>query len=323
MSNPNYNGIATTTIESRTRKLADNVTNNSALMMRMRQKGRVKPFSGGTKILQEIDYLDNTSAGWFSGYDTLTTTPVDPHTAAEYAIKEAYAVVSISGLEMAQNRSKERFIPLLRARVENAERSLGNIMNIGVYSDGTGTSGRQLGGTQLLVATTATSGTVGNINRATATWWRNVSLRSSTDFGAAATSASILDHMGRVYNLVVRGTDKVDLIPCDNTSYQLFVTALTDRQVISDTKMAEAGFTTTKFRGADVVLDGGVGGACPANFMYFLNTDYLFLRPIEGYDFYPFDDRNVIAQEALLKIIGWKGNMTMSAGKMQALLRIN
>jgi hypothetical protein len=27
------------------------------------------------------------------------------------------------------------------------------------------------------------------------------------------------------------------------------------------------------------VFDGGIGGACPANHMFFLNTDYIYLRP--------------------------------------------
>jgi hypothetical protein len=40
--------------------------------------------------------------------------------------------------------------------------------------------------------------------------------------------------------------------------------------------MADAGFQNLKYMGADVVLDGGRGGNCPASHMYFLNTDYIY-----------------------------------------------
>ena len=46
--------IIATTIQSRTGDLADNYTNNNALLKRLRSKGKVKTFSGGNVILQEI-----------------------------------------------------------------------------------------------------------------------------------------------------------------------------------------------------------------------------------------------------------------------------
>lgn len=322
MSNPNYATLATTTIESRTRSLADNITNNSALLRRIKKRGKVRPVSGGRLILQEIDYLATTNVGWYSGLDTLTTAAVDTATAAEFTIKEAYASLLISGLEMAQNRGKEAMIDLLEARITNMERSLWNLMNTGVYSDGSAASGKQIGGLQLLVPLANTTGTVGNINRATATWWRNSANRSSVNYGGAATAATILNHMGRSYNAVTRGTDVPDLIPGDGLAVQLFMDAMNDRQTIIDEEMAKAGFITAKFRTADVVMDGGVGGACPANSLYFLNTDFIHYRPMAGMDVYRVgSDREPTNQDSLIRIIGWKGNMTLSNSQLQGLLR--
>lgn len=322
MSNPNFNSIVTTTIESRTRALADNVTNNSALLLRLKKRGKVKPVSGGRTIVQELNYQATPNTGWYSGYDTLTTVASDTATAAEFGIREAYASMTISGLEMAQNRGAERMIDLAESKIENMEQSLVNLLNTGVYSDGSANSGKQIGGLQFLVASTPTTGTVGGINRATATWWRNTSARSSTSFGGAATAATILNHMGRVYNGLVRGTDQIDLIPADALAFQLFMDAMSDRQTIIGAEMAEAGFTTAKFRGADVVLDGGLGGAAPANTMYFLNTKYIHYRPMSGMDVYRVgSDREPTNQDALIKVIGWKGNMTLSGAQFQAVLR--
>lgn len=322
MANVNYASIATTTIESRTRALADNVTKNNALLDRLKQRGRKKTVSGGTKILQELQYVENGSSGWYSGYDTLTTTPTDVLTAAEFAIKEAYALVSISGLEMSQNRGKEAMMDLMEARIENAEATLSNLIATGVYSDGTANSGKQIGGLQLLVANSPSTGTVGNINRATYAYWRNISKSAASDLGAAKSSANVLPHFGRVFNLLVRGADSPDLIVSDANDYGRLTDAFTDRQIITDPKMAEAGFTTMKYRGADVVLDGGIGGACPADTSYFLNTKYLFYRPMADRDMYTLDgDRSAYNQDAMVKIIGWKGNLTMSGAQFQAVYR--
>lgn len=324
MSNPSYNTLLTTTIESRTRTLADNVTKNVALLMRLKKRGNVETVSGGVKILQEIEHQANPGFGWYSGYDPLTIAPSEFATAAEFAIKEAYIGVIISGLEQAQNRGKERMIPLLKSKIKNAEKSMVNEMGAAVYGDGTAANNKAIGGLQFLVSGTPNTGTVGGINRATSEFWRNRSTRSSVDFGGPATPANILSHMGRVYNRLVRGTDKPDFIAADNESYQHFTDAMSDRQVVTSTEMAEAGFTALKFRGADVLLDGGMDGSMPADTMYFLNTDYLHLRPMEGFDMYQLrSDVEKLDQDAVASMIGWKGNMTASGLKFQAVHKTN
>ena len=66
-ANVNITDIMATTIESRTKKIADNVTNNNALLKRLDSKGRIRTFSGGHKILQELSFSENANAGWYSG----------------------------------------------------------------------------------------------------------------------------------------------------------------------------------------------------------------------------------------------------------------
>ena len=57
----NLSDIVSTTIQNRSGTLADNVTNNNALLMKMKERGNVKPFSGGNVILQEIMYNDTAT----------------------------------------------------------------------------------------------------------------------------------------------------------------------------------------------------------------------------------------------------------------------
>ena len=76
-----------------------------------------------------------------------------------------------------------------------------------------------------------------------------------------------------------------------------------------------------KFKGADVIYDGGQGGNCPANYMYFLNTDYLYLRTHKDRDMKVIGgDRMAVNQDALYRIIGWAGNLTMSNAALQGVL---
>ena len=41
-ANSNYSDILATTIESRTREIQDNVSNNNYLLMKLKQKGKIK-----------------------------------------------------------------------------------------------------------------------------------------------------------------------------------------------------------------------------------------------------------------------------------------
>jgi hypothetical protein len=55
-------------------ELADNVTNNNALLRRLKERGNVKTFSGGNIILQEIMYND-TASNNTNSYSGLTSSP--------------------------------------------------------------------------------------------------------------------------------------------------------------------------------------------------------------------------------------------------------
>ncbi len=318
MANANYNDIFTTTLENRTGKLADNVTKNNALFARLNKRGKIRPISGGSKILEELEYGEGDMV-WYSGYDTIDYTPKQLFTAAEYALKLCAVPVAISGEDMLKNSGKERVMDLFEKRIENAEKTMINKMSAAVYGDGTGSFGKEIGGLKLLVADTPTTGTVGGINRATAgnEFWRN----KSTTATAAFTSETIRPAMDSMYLELSRGTDKPDLIVAGNKLYSLFEQSLTPLQRFNDPKLAEAGFTTLKYKGADVIYDGGQGGNCPEDHMYFLNTNYIYLRPHKDRNMKVINgERLAINQDAIYKIIGWAGNMTMSNASLQGVL---
>jgi hypothetical protein len=321
MASPNLSEIVTTTLYNRSKKLADNVSANNALLARLEKKGKRKTFSGGRQIVQEIEYGSNSTFGWYSGYDALNIAPSDVFTAAVYDIKQCSVAVSISGLEELQNGGEEQMIDLLEGRISNAEKTMRNQMSAGVYGDGTASGGKAIGGLALLVADAGT-GTVGGINSTTWSFWANPTFDATTDGGAAVTSANILPYMNRMWLRLVRGTDKPDLIVADNNYYRAYMEALQPNQRFTSADMAQAGFESLKYMSADVVFDGGIDGSCPANHMFFLNTDYLYMRPHSKRQYVPLSpDRFSTNQDAMVKLIGWAGNMTTSGRKFQGVLK--
>lgn len=321
--NSNLTEIITTTLRNRTGKLADNVSKNNALLMRLKKKGKVKPVSGGRTIVQELEYAENGTFKRYSGYESLNISPSDVFTGAEFNYAQAAVAVSISGLEQLQNSGENAIIDLLESRIGNAERTMTNNIALDCYSDGTADGGRQIGGLALLVDTTPLTGTIGGIDASTAigAFWRNIAFSGVTDGGAAVSSSNIQSYMNRVYVQLVRGADKPDLIVADNNYWRFYLESLQAIQRIGSDEMASAGFDSLKYMNADVVLDGGYGGGATANTMNFLNTDYLFFRPHSDRNFVPLgDDRFAVNQDAMVKLIGFAGNMTVSNRRLQGVL---
>lgn len=322
MPSPNLSEIITTTLEHRSRKLADQISKNNALLYRLKKRGTMKPVGGGRNIVQELEYAENGTYKRYSGYEILNISPQDVFTAAEFEWKQAAISVSISGLEQMQNRGEEQMIDLLEARISNAEKSFENNLAADCYSDGTADGGKQIGGLQLLVADDPTTGTMGGINRANWPFWRNQVFDASSDGSGAVTALNIQGYMNRLYLKCVRQTDKPDLIIADDNYFTAYWESLQAMQRITSPEMGEAGFHTLKFQGADVVYDGGQGGFCPANHMYFLNTKYIHFRPHRDRNMVPLGgDRTSVNQDAIVKLMAWMGNMTISNAALQGVLK--
>ena len=321
MASPNLNEIVTTTLRNRSGKTADNMLNNNALLSRMKKKGSIKPVSGGRTIVQELEYAQNGTYQRYAGYQVLNIQPSDVFTAAEYDWKQAAVAVTWNGLEIdVQNTGAEQVIDLLEGRIQNAEKTIQNNLSYDLYSNGTADGGLQVGGLQLLVVDAPTSGVVGGIDRSLWPFWRNVSYSGLANGGGAVSATTIQSYMNQLWLLTKRQNDVTDFIIADNTYFGFYWSSLQAIQRITSNDDGEAGYQTLKFMGADVVPDGAVGAACPANHMYFLNTDYIKYRPSAKRNMVPLETVTSINQDASVRLIVWAGNMTLSNAQLQGVL---
>ena len=318
MAEPNtdFSDIITTTLRRRSKSLADNLSNNTALLFRLKQRGKVRTFPGGRTIVEEIAYQGPGNFQWYSGYDNLNITQTPMLTSAEFNVKQAAVAISLSGLEMLQNAGPDAVIDLMAARIEQGEREMTNNLSTGIYSNGTGSSGKQIGGLQLLVSDDGT-GTVGGIAAGTYTWWKNQFYDFSVQ-SVTPSSTTIQNAMNTLYLACSRNRDRPDLIVADNTYYTYYWASLQANQRFTNARLAEAGFDNLKFQSADVIFDGGQDGAAPASHMYFLNSEYIFFRPHQDRNMVPLNpDRYATNQDAVVKLIGFAGNMTTSNRALQ------
>lgn len=321
MPSPNLGEIVTTTLRNRSGMLQDNTTKNNAILNRLKQRGRIRTVSGGRTIVEEMDYAENATFMWYSGYDELNVSPSDVMTAAEFNYAQAAVAISMSGLEELQNSGKEQVIDLLEGRMENAMRTMSNNISLGMYSDGTGYGGRQIGGVQLLIADNPTVGTVGGINRANWVFYRNQRFAGVADGGGAVSALNITNYMNQLWLRCSRGADHPDLIIADNNYFNLYWSSLQAIQRITTDGQGQAGYSSLKYMSADVVYDGGIGGGCPANRMYFLNTDFMKYRPHAKRNMVPIGgERLSVNQDAIVKLVGFAGNLTLSNALLQGVL---
>ena len=305
-----------TTIRRHSREIADNVSANIPVLERLRRRGRSTTIDGGTEILEELDYAENESFAWYAGFERLQVVLSEVLTGALFSWKQAGAAVGISGLLRMQNRGSERMVDAIAGKIRNAQRTMSNKMDESIFSDGTGNNGRQIGGLQLLISSSPTSGIVGGIDRAIAEWWRNYALTQT------ATKVNIVSLCQKVQRNTTRGRDMVDLVAMDDNLYGLLQDALQAQQRFyrRDNDLQRAGFEQMAIGTADAVLAGGVGGNCPANHAYFVNTDFLALRSHRDRDMVPQEAGRPIDLDADVTWLYWMGALCASNLRLQGVL---
>jgi hypothetical protein len=337
-ANSDVSDMLATTIQERSGTLADNTENNNALIRVLKKRGNVRPVSGGNVIFEEIMYTDASSinVNSYSGYEVLNITPNSPISAAQFSLCQYAGAVSISGLEMLQNSGKEQIIDLAEGRMKVTEAQLMNRIDYDSYQNGTGNGGKNLTGLAAAVPDDPTTGTYGGINRADWDFWQPQKFSGVTDGGAAVSAANITQYMTTLGLRLVRGQDMPDLWIADNTYYGFYVNALQAIQRVTNdgSGTAGAGFEGLKFYGggmaATVLCGGGISGAvsptqstsgATSAHMWALNTKYLHYRPHRDRNFVPIGgDRQSVNQDAVVKLIGWAGNITCSGSMFRGVL---
>jgi len=261
-ANSNFDALLSTTLANYRSQLTDNVFTARPLTYTLMEKGRIRMLNGGTKIVEPLIYGKNSTVSSYSGYDSLSLTPQEGISAAEYDWKQFAASISISGLEEAKNNGEQEIINLLEAKIMQAEESMRESFNQMFFSDGTGNSSKDWNGLGNLVES---GNTVGNIDSSSYTWWKSYEENTAT--------ALTLAQMSTAYNSVSVGNDHPDTLLTTQTLFEKYEALLQPNLRYTDTKTADAGFQNLLFKAAPVMYDVH----CTAGVFYFLNSKYITL----------------------------------------------
>lgn len=260
--NPNFDALLSTTLQNYQKRLTDNVFTDRVLTWYLTDKNRVRKESGGTKIIEPLIYAQNSTVGSYSGYDTISLTPQDGMSAAEFDWKQIAVSIAISGIEEAKNNGEQAVLNLLEAKVMQAEESLKQKFNTMFFADGTGNSAKDWNGLGNLIES---GNTVGGIDGSTNAFWNSYEENTA----GALTEA----YLRTGYNSVSVGNDQPDMILTTRALFEKYEALLTPQVRYSDVKMANLGFQNLMFKGAPVVFDVD----CTAGVVYFLNSKYISL----------------------------------------------
>lgn len=316
-----FTELVSTTWRNHAKDVKDNVSRNNALYNRMVTKKQIRTEDGGLSIVQPLDYNSNGTYQRYSGYDILNIQQSDVITAAEYQWRQIAINVVASGLELRTNSGSNRIVNLAKARIKNAMRTFKNNFSYDLYGDGT--LPNQINGLQALVADSGT-GTVGGIDSSAWPFWQNAVQSAAAPLqggGAVAISATTMETgiMLPLWLNQVRGDDKPDLIVASNDWFTFYEASQVSIKRYTDDTTANGGFTSLKYKSADVIFDGGSG--IPAAHMYFLNSDYFELVVHRDANLSVQEDMKPYNQDATVIPVLWMGNLVCSNRRLQAVAK--
>ncbi|MET3699351.1 hypothetical protein ABID53_003734 [Bacillus oleivorans] len=284
----------------------DNISKSSPLMHQFMKQKKTWD-EGGDTIRPHLKYKHATNRGSYSKFDTLDVTPQDTRTAAEFKMKQLYSSIVFSGYEEAADKGELAVKKLVAQAVEDAEATLKDLFATQIFGNGTGNAGKDLTGLAAAIDDGTAVATYGGIGRATETWWKSYVKKSAN--GSVLTIA----HMREVFTKCVRGgiENKPDFIVTDLATWIKYAELIDGKTNIQQPlgkigqEFANLGFTQLSFMGVPVVYDE----FCPANTMYFINSNSIQLYGKPGRIFQPSEMVKPHNQDAKIGQIFFAGEL--------------
>ena len=291
--------VLTTTLANYRQQLIDNIFDDFVVLWWFREKGKIRYEDGGTSIVEHLLYQKSSAGGWYSGYESLDTTPQEGMRPAEFLWAQCAYSISISRLEERQNSGKNRMINLLEAKTYQAENSIKDRIAQAIFA-----TSKVSKAIETLAELVDSSGTIGGIARATNSWFQ------ATETASGSFAAQGISDMRTLYNVISSsaGKDHPDLIISTRAIYEYYENALLPQVRYQSLEMANAGFESLRFKAADIVYDQ----YATSGVIYQLNSKYVTLVVDKETDFITTPFVKPANQDAKTAQILFMGNITVN-----------
>jgi hypothetical protein len=261
--------LFTTTLRLRKKKAENNVFSACPFYYLMTKKGRIEDASGGISHEEPIEYAKNTPGEWISRGGTVSLDDDEFLTMANYTLK--YFAVNINRymVDEAQNMGAAKVMSYVTKKLDNAESTMIDTIETALF---TAQTGKAPNGLPDLAAEDPTSGTVGGLNAATHSWWRN-QCRDMTGYAAVTYLRSWMENMyNRCSKLGQITQASPDIIVTDQTVYELYNDEVFEIAwgYIDDAKLKDIGLGNLSFKGKPLTWSPALSTALGR--MYFLNS---------------------------------------------------
>ncbi len=302
-------------------KMVDQILNHSPFLYMLKEKGNTNLVSGGTTLGHEIHLKENPTGKFYFGDEQFDTSREAVMRNVDYDWKQYAITVTLTGREKRINMGVNLKHRLLKNKILNAQNTMANDIALSIFSDGTGTSGKEIGGLQLLVADDPTTGVVGTVDRATYSIWRNQIYDFSVE-GVTPGSDTIKPAMDDLWLRCTFNNETPNLIIAGSTYFRYYETYLDNikRINVNATSMAkslgDAGFTVLEYKNVPVVYDSN----CNAERLYMLNMNHMYWEVHPEANFALDEERISFNQDSKLFPIIFMGNLSMSKSKTQGVM---
>lgn len=265
-----------------TERPVDNIFTSQGLIYMLNAEGFKESAAGGRLFEYSVEYAVNTTFRSYGELELLDTTRIDVFDAARYNQKLFAGTIQFSDLELIRNQLANRKFDILESKLANGRASALENLNTMLYGDGTGNGGQDMDGLAKIIATDPTTGTVGGINAATFTFWRN-----KQTSGAKTTTAfdNLRTTLTSVFNQCsLGGTEKIPTgLITDRTSFQGYEGLLVAVEKIERRDKASGGDIgflnqAIEFKGIPMIYDENA----TAGIAYFVNNRFLKLTYLKG-----------------------------------------
>lgn len=233
----------------------------SAALREMERQGVIQRISLGATIEAPLDYRVNPDTAVLANdQDEASLVKTEIMTAASYSVAQLSVPVVWTKGDDAKNPTEAQKVALVKQLLENGINSHDDQIERNIFTTST-SGGDELNGLNDL-APTSGQGTVGGIDAAVETWWRN---QADTYVDASDIEATFTS----VYNSCAKGSG-ASLAPkfmiSGSTPHALYESGLQSLQRFMDSDEANGGFKVLAFKSARYVFSQ-YGG----NNVYFLN----------------------------------------------------
>lgn len=252
---------ATASARARGRVLRDAVLDNHPIFNSMKEVGGIRRETGGRDVVEEAKMAQNSTVAFTGESGAVSLADTQIMDAAHFDWVYLMGTISWTRAEELQNRGDKRYVNLLGSKLEVLEDSLQNLLHSAAWGDGTTTFYPV--GLAGLMSTTPTSGTVGGLDRSSASnaWFRNQAFTSTTAVADTAVDAgNALRFLDYGIDLGLKNSmPTTSIIIAGSTHWPFFNQAITAKQVINDTTSnGKAGFDYIYYRGRKIYNGGGL-----------------------------------------------------------------